>query len=241
MTRAAAALAAGMLAVLALSACETTQQESARIARQLGHQRANPGTTQIGAANDAVRVVRTALVPGSPAAAAIELTNTSASAESAIPVAIAAHDAHGAVVYRNDTRGIETSIQQLALLPAHATAWWVDNEVLAAGSAAASVDARVGAGSGAAPRGRPAISVRGVSASDSFPGPHVDLTVHNGGWAAQSQLAVYAVALRGGRVVGAGRALVASLAAGASAPVLIPMAGAVTGATISVTAAGTAT
>jgi hypothetical protein len=237
MTRAAAALAVGMLAALVLSACETTQDESAKIARELGHQRANPGTTQIGAANRAVRVVRSALVAGTPAAAAFELTNTSATAQAAIPVAISVRDAKGAVVYRNDTRGIEASIQTLAFLPAHATTWWVDNEVLATGGAAASVGAQVGTGTGAR-REAQQISVHGVSASVSFPGPHVDVTLHNDGTAAQSQLAVYAVALRGGRVIGAGRALVASLAAGASAPTLIPMAGSVTGATISVTAAG---
>jgi hypothetical protein len=62
----------------------------------------------------------------------------------------------------------------------------------------------------------------GVSASDSFPGPHVAVTLHNGGSAAQSQLVIYAVALRGGRVVGAGRALVASLGADASSPAVIP-------------------
>jgi hypothetical protein len=236
MTRAAAALAVAMLAALALSACETTQDESARLGRELGHQRANPGTTRIGAASHTVRVVRRALVAGSPAAAAVELANTSATDEAAIPVAITVRDAKGAVVYRNDTRGIETSIQQLAFLPAHTTAWWVDNEVLTTGRSASSVSARAGAGTGTgARRGAAAISVHGVTASDSFPGPHVDVTLHNGGSVAQSQLAVYAVAQRGGRVIGAGRALVASLAAGARVPALIPVAGTVTGATISVT------
>ena len=57
-----------------------------------------------------------------------------------------------------------------------------------------------------------ALTVAGIKASNSFPGPHVDVTVRNGGSAAQSQIAVYAVAIAGGRVVGAGRGIVASLA-----------------------------
>jgi len=233
MTRAAAAIAAA--AALVLGGCETTQQQSARIGLRLGHQSARAGTTRIGARNRVVRVVRTAIVAGSPAAVAVELTNTSATAQAAIPVLIAARDAKGATVYRNDTRGIQPSLQQLALLPAHTTAWWVDNEVLASGGAATAVTVQVGAAS--ATRTVPRVAARDPQASDSFPGPHVDVTVHSAAAAAQSQLPLYAVAIRAGRVVGAGRALIPSLGGGASATAEIPMTGAVSGATIAITVA----
>jgi hypothetical protein len=237
MTRPAAALAAAVLVALTASGCETTQQESAKIARRLGHQSANPGTTRVGATNRAVRVVRSALVSGSPAAVAIELRNGGARAQASIPVLVTVRDAHGAVVYRNDTRGIEPSIQQLALLEAHATGWWVDNEVLANGEPAAAAAARVGAATGsAAPPA--AIELSEVSASNSFPGPHVNVTVRNRGPRAASQLPLYAVAIAGGKVVGAGRAIVATLGPGASAPAEIPMTGTVSGARIIVSAPG---
>jgi hypothetical protein len=191
MIRAAAAVAA--LAVLA--GCETTQQESAQIARRLGHQSARAGTTRIGRVSSDVRVVRSALIAGNPAAVALELTSSAPAAQAAIPVLVNVRDSRGAVVYRNDTSGIEPSLQQFALLRAHATVWWVDNEVLASGGAAASVTAQIGA-SGSAAQTQPALAVDDVSASDSFPGPHVQVTLRNGG-AARSQLPVYAVALRG--------------------------------------------
>jgi len=237
MKRAAAALAAAALVALTVSGCETTQEVSAKIGLRLGHQSAKTGTTRIGAANRSVRVVTTALIPGNPAAVALELTNTTARAQAAIPILIDVKDAKGAVVYRNDTKGIEVSIQQLALLGVHATAWWVDNEVLAGASAGATVEAKVGA-AGGAPRAAPAITVAGVSASNAFPGPHVDVTLHNRGASGRSGLAVYAVAIRGGKVVGAGRALVPELGPGASAAAEIPMTGTVSGAKISITAAG---
>jgi hypothetical protein len=240
MTRPAAALAATAAILLCASGCETTQELSAKIGRKLGHQSAVAGTTSLGAANRDVRVERSALLgAGGQYAVALELTNAGAKAQSDFRVLIDVLDAKGRSVYRNDTEGIEASIQQLALLPAHATEWWVDNEVVASGGVPSSVTAAVGASTGAVPAAVPAITTRGVSASDSFPGPHVSATVDNRSTVAQSELAVYAVALHGSSVVGAGRGIVPALAAGASAQVEIPMVGSVDGSTISVTVAPT--
>jgi hypothetical protein len=97
------------------------------------------------------------------------------------------------------------------------------------------VTVAVGASTQSAPAATPAIATKDVSASTSFPGPHVNVTVSNRSAVAQSQLPVYAVALSGGRVVGAGRGIVAALAAGASAQVEIPIVGTVSGSTISLT------
>ena len=237
MTRATVAAAAAVVVALGATGCETTQELSAKIGHKLGHQSAVAGTTGIGAANRQVRVVRAQIVPGNPAAVALELTNTSASPQVDIPVLIDVRDAKGRSVYRNDTTGIDPSLQQLALLDAHATVWWVDNQILASGGAPSSVVARIGAATGKAPAVLPQLRATKVSASNSFPGPHVDATLRNGSAVTQAQLPAYVVALRGGRVVGAGRGIVASLAPGANAPVEVPMTGAVTGATITVSVA----
>ena len=119
-----------------------------------------------------MRVVRTTLLgSGGQYAVALELTNTGAQAQANFAVLIDVLDAKGRSVYRNDTTGIEASIEQLALLPAHTTEWWVDNEVIASGGPPAAVTAAVGASTGAVPTAVPAIATSGVSASDSFPGP----------------------------------------------------------------------
>jgi hypothetical protein len=233
MRRAAAALCA--LVALAATGCETTQQLSAQIGRRLGHQSAVAGTTALGARNRDVRVDATALIAGHPAAVAVELTNTSATALTDVPVTLDVRDAKGASVYRNDTKGIEPSLQQIAALPGHATLWWVDDQILAAGVPSA-VSVHVGAAT-APPRPAPAVTASGTSASDAFPGPHVSTTVRNTSSVAARQLAVYAVTIRGGHAVGAGRALVASLAPGARAAVTIPIAGVATGARIELTVA----
>ena len=236
MMRAAAALAAATTIAIGAAGCETTQELSAKIGRKLGHQSAIVGTTKLGALNRDVRVLRTALLSGGgETAVAVELTNTSAHTQTDFPVLVDVLDSAGRSVYRNDTQGIEPSLQQLAPLPAHATAWWVDNDLLASGGVPKTVSAAIGASTQSAPATVPAIATKGVSGSDSFPGPHVTVTVENRSKIAQSQLPVYAVALAGGRVVGAGRGIVPTLAAGASAQVLVPIVGTVSGSTISLT------
>jgi hypothetical protein len=225
--------ALGALAVLALCGCETTQELSAKIGRRLGHQRAAPGTTSTGARNRAVRVDATALIPGNPAAVAVRLTNSSATAQTAIPVSLDVLDAKGASVYRNDVKGIEPSLQSLALLPPHASAWFVDDQVLSSGPAPSAVRVEVGAAT-APPRTAAAVTTSRVRASTGFPGPHVNATLRNGSSKALRNVTVYAVTVKGGRPVGAGRALVASLAASGSATVTIPIVGSVS-ATIALT------
>jgi hypothetical protein len=236
MRGAAAALAAAGLIVVGTAGCETTQELSARIGRKLGHQSAIAGTTALGAVNGAVRIDRTVLLSaGGQSAVALKLTNTSARTQTAFPVLVDVLDAKGASVYRNNTKGIEASIQHLALLAPHATAWWVDNEVLASGGVPKTVRAQLGAATARAPRSVPQITTQGVSASDSFPGPHVTVTVRNRSAIAQRQLPVYAVALRGEEPTGAGRGIVPTLAAGTSAEVQIPIVGTVRGARIVLT------
>ena len=233
MRRAAAPLCA--LVALAASGCETTQQLSAKIGRRLGHQSAVAGAIALGARNREVRVDATALIAGHPAAVAVELTNQSATAQTDVPVTLDVRDAKGVSVYRNDTKGIEPSLQQIAALPGHATRWWVDDQILGTGVPTA-VTVRVSAAT-APTRAAPAIAASGTSASDAFPGPHVSTTLHNTSSIAANDVAVYAVTIRGGRAVGAGRALVASLAPGAQAAVTIPITGVATGAQIELTVA----
>jgi hypothetical protein len=242
MSRAATAVAAAAAITVLASGCQTTQQLSARIARKLSHQSAKTTVTALGAANRDVRVLRAVLVgSGGQSAVAVQLTNTSARAQVDFPILIDVRDAKGVSVYRNDTKGIEPSIQQLALLPPHTTAWWVDNEVLGNAGVPTSVTAAVGAPTGTASGAPAAITTSGVSADNSFPGPHVSLTVHNSSAVAQTQLPVYAVSLRGNQVDGAGRGIVPMLAAGASAQVLVVMTGSVSGRTIALTVSPTAT
>jgi hypothetical protein len=236
--RGAGLLAAAAALLLCVCGCETTQELSAKIGRELGHQSAITPTAKLGAVNVAVHVGRNVLLSaGGQSAVALQLVNTSATAQVAFPVLIDVTNAAGRSVYSNDTEGIDPSLQRLALLAPHSSVWWVDNEVLA--TAPKRVGVKLGASTAAAPAATPEITTSAASASASFPGPHVSVTVTNRSAIAQRELAVYAVIESGERVVGAGRGIVPALAANASAQLVIPIVGSIDGRTISLTAAPT--
>jgi hypothetical protein len=235
--RGAAALAAA-LALVALTGCETTEQESARIGARLSHVDTRVATTQIGASNPNIRVDTSTLVTSaSGTAAALKLTNTSATAQADIPILITAIDAAGKVVYTNDTVGTSSPSGELSLLPAHASVWWVDANVLASGGTPVHVVARIGKPGAAAPASSAALSASHLTVGSNFIGPLIGGTVVNGSSAPQTQLAIYAVALSHGHVVAAGQSALPSLGAHASASFQATVIGKPKGATAAVTIA----
>jgi hypothetical protein len=232
------ALAVAAAAMVSLAGCETTEQESAKIGQQLGDQRAGVTTTHIAAANRYVRVSESQLVRSSAGtAAAIELTNSSDSAQVDVPILITVDDATGKAVYTNATVGTTSPIGELALLPAHSTRWWVDADVLASGGSAASVTARIGAASSAAPAPAATLNARKLHTGSNYIGAFVGGSVVNGSAAAQADVTIYAVALIGTRVVAAGQSVVASLAGHASAPFQVSLIGSAKDASAAVTIA----
>jgi hypothetical protein len=234
--RKAAALAAVVLAGL-LTGCETTEQKSAAIARSIGHVTARTKTEKIKNPNATIHVIASALVhAGGSTVAALELNNTGA-AQADVPVLINVTDAQGKSVYSNDTVGIAPSLQQLAFVPASSTVWWVDDQVLASASTATNLSAAVGTAKAPAPTTLPSITTSAVKSTTNFIGPIVTGTVTNHSAVAQTDLALYAVAVRSGQVLAAGSDIIPALAPGASATFEIPLTGKPDGAAVQLTVA----
>jgi hypothetical protein len=237
MRRGVAALAAA-LALVALAGCETTEQESTRIGARLSHENTRVATTQIGATNPNVRIKTAALVTSaSGTAAALELTNTSAVAQADIPILITASDAAGKVVYTNDTVGTSSPSGELSLLPAHATVWWVDPNVLASGGTPTRLVVRIGKPGATTPAARGALSTSRLNIGSNFVGPLIGGTVVNGSSESLSELAIYAVAVSDGHVVAAGQGAQPSLGAHASTAFQVTVVGKPKGAMAAVTVA----
>jgi hypothetical protein len=210
------ALTAAALAV-SLSACETTAEKSAKLEQAAHHTRlAEKGLTITKPSSD-VRVLSATIVHGHEGnAAVITLHNASSHALRAVPIAITARDAHGAILFQNNTAGLEPALTSLGSLAAHGQATWIDDQILTSGTPA-SVSATVGESpsvSGALPR----IEVRGVHASEEGGTEGATGAVHNGSSVTQQNLVVYVLARRGGHVVAAGRAVLPEVGAGASLP-----------------------
>lgn len=237
-------LAALVLAALALAACESNQERNAALKkarypqeveearRRALAQRALTITRQ----STRVKVVTTAVVHGTEGDAAIvTLHNTSSTALSHVPIQITVRDANGASVYTNAVPGLSPTLASVALIPAHAVLTWIDDQVQATGTPA-SVSAKVGEGtpvSGAISR----LNVTGAHLSEA----QAEGNVVNSSSVTQQELVVDAVARRGGKIVAAGRAVIANAAAGASMPFQIFFVGNPAGAQLEVTAPTTTT
>jgi hypothetical protein len=213
-------VAIGLVGVAAgLSACESTADKSARIAAEGRDAVQAAGTLKI-RRNADVHVARAVVVRGAggTVAAAVEVRNAGGRAQRDVPVLIDVRDAKGASLYKNDAVGLQPALQRLASVRAGASAWWVNDQVTVA-SAPKRVRAQVGAAPAAV--GVPRVRVTGVHFEGDSTGRYLTGTVVNPSRSVLRNVPIFAVALKGSRVVAAGRALVPKVpAAGSSKKVV---------------------
>jgi hypothetical protein len=236
--RALVVVGCGALAVTA-SACESTESESAKIAREGGPAAAGPSALKLGSANRGVRATDvTLLSSGGRTAVAVKLTASTHRAQLNVPLLVNVTGKGGKVLYTNGTGGVEAALQRIALLRPHESTWWVDDQVLVA-QKASTVKVRVGTGT--SPRSTtqpPVLTAKTKQVGEQSGLSTLSGELVNGSSKAQAKATVFAVALRGGKVVAAGRAVVESLAGhrGATAPFQIFLVGNPAGAKFELTA-----
>ncbi len=214
-----AALTLVLLALALLcSGCETTAEKSAKLERAAKRVTlAKQKGLEITHESTAVKVAAAEIVQGKEGTAAVvTLHNTSARALREVPISLELKNARGASVYSNGTPGLAKTLTSVALLPPHAEVLWIDDQIQAA--TASSVTARVGEGVPASgtPPAQPRISEQHLSSEAGA--STLEGAVHNGSATGQPELVIDAVARRGRKLVAAGRAVLASLDAGATTP-----------------------
>ena len=228
---------------MTLSACESTEQESAKIGREGKQLVAGQGALKLGAVNHGVRVSQVTLVSGAGrTAVAAMLTGTATRAQLDVPVLVEVTGARGKVLYSNEKGGLEASLQRMALLRSGQGEWWVDDQVLGS-QGATNARLRVGTGSPARAGSTPAtLSTTSPHVAEEGGVGVLSANLVNHSATAQSKVPVFAVAVRGGRVVAAGRAVVGALSGhpGASVPFQIFLVGKATGANVELTVVPTA-
>ncbi len=206
------------LAVPALTGCETTAEKSARLQRQAKRVTVSQRGLSITRSSAEIEVLSAIVVRDSErAAAVVTLRNRSDRAERGVPIAITVKDAQGRKLFDNSGPGLETALVSVPSIGPHATVQWVDDQ-LPLGGSPASVSARVGQApnvSGVLPK--MAIGATRLT-EDPANGVLAMGSVRNASPTPQTGLVLFAVALRAGRIVAAGRAIVPELAAHASAP-----------------------
>jgi hypothetical protein len=202
------AAAVALLALLALSGCETNAEKSAKLEKIAhSHVLARQVGLTVGRQNPSVKVVEAVAVhDANGTAAVVTLRNVSSTPLHNAPLAISVTGTGGAVLYQNNEPGLDSTLTSVPLLEPGAQTVWVDDQVEAA-SAPTGVSARVGqapAATGQLPR----LSVQGVHPfEEPGSGEGEEGTVVNHSTVTQQKLVVYAVGRRAGRVVAAGRAV----------------------------------
>jgi hypothetical protein len=203
--------AAGLALGLGLSACESTQEKSARLERQAKHVALGQRGLQIAKASTVVKVLSATVVRDSEGAAvAVTVRNDSGRALRELPLAVTVRGTSGQVLYENNAAGLESALVSIPSLAAHGTLTWVDDQVPANGEP---TTATAEVGEARKPAGPPpAIAISGLHpVEDPNNGAGAGGTVSNRSGVAQTNLPVFVIALRGGRVVAAARAVLPSL------------------------------
>jgi hypothetical protein len=206
-----------VLVAVALSACQTTQELSGERAKKAKKLVAEKGLS-IGRANPDVAVGTTAVLQDrNGTAVVVELRNTGRTAQANVPLSVAVTDAQGKALYRNNLAGLEDSLVSVALLPKGEEAFWVNNQVTAAGKPV-KVQAKVGEAKAKVPASIPTFAISGVEIDSDTDGVYAKGTIVNRSKIAQRRLTIFCVARKGGKVVAAGRAIVDALPAAGGKP-----------------------
>jgi hypothetical protein len=241
LTRALVVVGCGALTVT-FSACESTEKESAKIGREAGKLAAGPGNLKLGAANHNVHVSDVTLLKSAGrSAVAARLTTSGRAAQLNVPLLVNVTGAGGKVLYTNGTGGVEASLQRIALLRPGTSAWWVDDQVL---TTQTTTGVKVRAGTGTRPhKGAklPALATTATHLGEQSGLPVLSGKLVNHSGKALGKVPVFAVSVRAGKVVAAGRAVVSELPAraGSSAPFEIFLVGNPAGGKLELTAVPT--
>jgi hypothetical protein len=208
-----AIIALALLPAVALAACESSQDKSARLAKSAGKV-AKLTTLKAGAANADVTVAATTVLANKDGgrAVVVELKD-SGKPQAGVPILITAEDKAGKPLYKNDLNGLQTSLQQMAYVgksPPGPPAFWVHDQVVATATPAR-IDVAVGKSKAPAPGAVPKIVLEGVKLDSDPSGLVATGVVKNLSKTSQRNMPIYAVAQKGGKIVAAGRALIEKL------------------------------
>jgi hypothetical protein len=240
----AAALALAALALAgSLSACESSQEENAKLEKIYKREAALTAKRRaiarrglvITHPSKLVKVLSTSVLHSSEGAAAVvTVQNTSATALRGVPVQITVKNAAGATIYENTIPGLAASLVTIPYVGAHASTVWVDDQVQTS-AVPASASAVLGEGE----RDSQAALELTISGTGLNEGEAEGSLVNHSHTAAH-EVVVYALARRAGKLVAAGSGLVADAEPGAGAHFQVPLIGEAKGAQLEVSVGGVA-
>jgi len=195
-----------VLAGVTLTACESSQDKAKRIQAEAVANAPKPLT--IPKPDKELKVQGTTLLHDQNGdAVVIAVKNESKDTVVNAPILVDLRDAKGKSIYKNDTPGLDPSLNHLSLIKPGETFTWVNDQVQPNGIPK-SAKVTIGPPEGKAPASLPELAVSPPKLGHDVSGAKVSGTVTNKSQVDQVQLVLYAVARSGGRVVAAGRGVI---------------------------------
>lgn len=203
-----AAAGVAALVVLPLAGCTTTQERSANLAKN-AEKAAEAKRFQVGRTNPDVKVVSVTTIPGDSAnAVVVKLENRSSTTQVVVPVALDLYDAKDTSIYTNRVDGLDQALNNIEVVPP-GTSWWLNNQVPT--TKAARTRVRVGTSRTATPASIPEMRVSPLKFTEDGGVKVGRGKIENLSTIEQRRLTIFAVALKGGKPVAAGRAVIEKL------------------------------
>jgi hypothetical protein len=194
--------------VLLLGGCTTTQERSAKLAAQ-AETAAQAKRFNVGRTNPVVKVRGVTLLTGPDAnAVAVKVENTSNTTQVMVPIGVDLYDAKDQSLFTNRVDGLDAPLNNIPVVEP-GVSWWVNNQLPPGKVARTRV--RIGTSRTEAPSSLPRMTVSGLELTEDAGVQVARGKVENESAVAQRRLALFAVALKDGRVVAAGRSVVDKL------------------------------
>jgi hypothetical protein len=210
------AISIGVLLVASglFAGCETTQEKSAKL-EVSGAGLAQTDTVKLTASNREIEVVdKTVLTDQYGTAVIVRLRNTGTQPQVDVPIQVDIKDPKGKSVFKNDTEGLEDGLLNIQVIEPGKETWWVHDQVFPMGKAAG-FDVTIGKSEVPPPASIPKLTATKPEINeDPVSGIEVQGEITNESEVEQTDLLIYAVATKGGKVVAAGRGLIPKLKTG---------------------------
>jgi len=204
--------ALALLALIGLTACQSTQSRSAELEEENSSVLLSEEGLTVSREDPDIEVVSTTLLSEAEGhAVVVELRNDSNEDLVDVPISLDVLDAEGQSVYANDAPGLEQALVAVPFIPARGEAVWVNDQVLATGKPA-EVEVKVGVGGKPFDGEQPQIEVSTPKLEgDPTSGVVADGDVVNRTGEDQNRFLIFAVARQGDEIVAAGRAAIEHL------------------------------
>jgi hypothetical protein len=214
--RSVAALLSGALVAAALSSCQSTQATSAERAKE-GADLVEQKDIQIAQQSSDVEVEQAVVLPGDDTSTvAVQLKNNSQTGLINVPIQLDVLDAKGKSVFKNNAAGTDPTLISVPVIGPGAEVWWVHDQIFPIGGQPKDVKVEVGQANQPFPEipevsaTEPKLIKDPISGTEEATGEVTNETDEE-----LKAVYLYAVAVKGDKVVAAGRGAIDKLKPGA--------------------------